>query len=635
MVKTRTVVQTRTHAQKYFQKLAKSTGSDDGFGPHDRFFERKLPSIASTTSKRARIVENTPMVVTSAIKLQSADAANKFYFPLESDSLKPFDRLSTPTISTFPNLFLPPPPQTDFPQPSPAACGRRKHMELNAAHILASGGSSQKMDMEGAKLLSKMKDQSIERSVDSGRRFRSTDLSLSIINPQGLLLTDSNEPGTPWDKQISALKETKFTDIAPPVAFFSDPGQYLCELRSLVAARDVNGIADQLRRIHDQDDMLGLVLNLTGQEGDRTFLMDTIDSVVNGGDVFEIVKLLLEYGASPSTCDSSGNTALLLSAELGLDRIGELLLTKGASINQANRDGNAAVHFAAMEGHVPFLQMLARLGANFHLHNGSAFGPLDLAGSRSANPGEREVVRRAMLFAEPRLRTLVLYHQDFLDHTARRPSDWEGPDRLKCIMGKLNNRQLFPDYNIEISSHFDKADVELLGRVHCAEYLTFVNDLSKQVQGGEEGVFRAPVPFTPQVQRHVMHQSSEELKRDENCDTSFSAGTLNAARRAAGAVAHAVDRVMLGRNRNAFCAIRPPGHHAGYRGLLDGADSCGFCIFNNVAAGALHALTDHQCERVAIIDFDVHHGEWIYPSTRKLPLLFVIRKWNRRHCSSF
>jgi acetoin utilization deacetylase AcuC-like enzyme len=118
------------------------------------------------------------------------------------------------------------------------------------------------------------------------------------------------------------------------------------------------------------------------------------------------------------------------------------------------------------------------------------------------------------------------------------------------------------------------------------------------------------LPFTPQVQRFVMRQASEELKSSENCDTSFSVGTLKAARRAAGAVAHAVDRVMLGRNRNVFCALRPPGHHAGYNGLLDGANSCGFCIFNNVAAGALHALEEHQCERVAIIDLDVHHGTY-------------------------
>lgn len=68
--------------------------------------------------------------------------------------------------------------------------------------------------------------------------------------------------------------------------------------------------------------------------------------------------------------------------------------------------------------------------------------------------------------------------------------------------------------------------------------------------------------------------------------------------------------VLVGRNRNAFCVVRPPGHHAGVQGLLDGGESCGFCIFNNVAAGAMHAISDERltCERCAIVDIDVHHG---------------------------
>ena len=68
--------------------------------------------------------------------------------------------------------------------------------------------------------------------------------------------------------------------------------------------------------------------------------------------------------------------------------------------------------------------------------------------------------------------------------------------------------------------------------------------------------------------------------------------------------------VLVGRNRNAFCVVRPPGHHAGVKGLLAGGESCGFCIFNNVAAGALHAISDERlmCQRCAIVDIDVHHG---------------------------
>ena len=113
-----------------------------------------------------------------------------------------------------------------------------------------------------------------------------------------------------------------------------------------------------------------------------------------------------------------------------------------------------------------------------------------------------------------------------------------------------------------------------------------------------------------QIQKKVIREA--QVKEGEHSDTSFSAGSLKAARRAAGAVQHAVDRVLVGRNRNAFCAVRPPGHHAGVNGLLAGGESCGFCIFNSVAAGAMHALSDDshrpRCERVAIVDIDAHHG---------------------------
>ena len=85
-------------------------------------------------------------------------------------------------------------------------------------------------------------------------------------------------------------------------------------------------------------------------------------------------------------------------------------------------------------------------------------------------------------------------------------------------------------------------------------------------------------------------------------DTSINAHTWDAALRSAGAAICAVDAVIAGELRNAFCATRPPGHHA-QRGR-----AMGFCFFNNAAIGALHALRRHGLSRVAIIDFDVHHG---------------------------
>ena len=87
-----------------------------------------------------------------------------------------------------------------------------------------------------------------------------------------------------------------------------------------------------------------------------------------------------------------------------------------------------------------------------------------------------------------------------------------------------------------------------------------------------------------------------------DADTHMSAGTLTAAMRAVGANIRAVDQVMAGKVANTFCATRPPGHHA------EREKPMGFCLFGNVSIAAKHALENCGAERVAIVDFDVHHG---------------------------
>lgn len=87
-----------------------------------------------------------------------------------------------------------------------------------------------------------------------------------------------------------------------------------------------------------------------------------------------------------------------------------------------------------------------------------------------------------------------------------------------------------------------------------------------------------------------------------DADTSVSPGSLQAAYRGVGANVKAVDLVMAGQAKNAFCATRPPGHHA------ETQTAMGFCYFGNVVIGARHALDAHNLDRVAIVDFDVHHG---------------------------
>src|SRR3954464_4956878 len=85
-------------------------------------------------------------------------------------------------------------------------------------------------------------------------------------------------------------------------------------------------------------------------------------------------------------------------------------------------------------------------------------------------------------------------------------------------------------------------------------------------------------------------------------DTAMNQHSWNAVLRASGAVVAAVDAVMAGELQNAFCAVRPPGHHACRSRAM------GFCVFNNIAVGAAYALRRHGLKRVAIVDFDVHHG---------------------------
>ena len=85
-------------------------------------------------------------------------------------------------------------------------------------------------------------------------------------------------------------------------------------------------------------------------------------------------------------------------------------------------------------------------------------------------------------------------------------------------------------------------------------------------------------------------------------DTVISPGSLDAAYRAAGSVVAAVNLVMGGELESAFCGVRPPGHHA------ESSRAMGFCLFDNIAVGAAHALATYDLKRIAIVDFDVHHG---------------------------
>ncbi len=115
----------------------------------------------------------------------------------------------------------------------------------------------------------------------------------------------------------------------------------------------------------------------------------------------------------------------------------------------------------------------------------------------------------------------------------------------------------------------------------------------------EEQILRV---HPPELIHHLLGAVPREGYAMVDGDTILSPGSAEAALRAAGALCAAVDAVMAGDARNAFCAVRPPGHHA------EPETAMGFCLFNTVAIGAAHARAVHGLRRIAVVDFDVHHG---------------------------
>jgi len=152
-----------------------------------------------------------------------------------------------------------------------------------------------------------------------------------------------------------------------------------------------------------------------------------------------------------------------------------------------------------------------------------------------------------------------------------------------------------------------------MGSYHpeCPGRLNAINDhLIAQRIDSYFDYHEAPLATLEQLLRAHSPAYLERLKRSVpdhgiqhlDPDTAMCPHTWQAALRSAGAGVLAVDLVMAGKAQNAFCAIRPPGHHA------ERENAMGFCFINNVAVAALHALEAHGLERVAIVDFDVHHG---------------------------
>lgn len=152
------------------------------------------------------------------------------------------------------------------------------------------------------------------------------------------------------------------------------------------------------------------------------------------------------------------------------------------------------------------------------------------------------------------------------------------------------------------------------GHPECPRRLSLIED-HLRIEGIDDFLHhhRAPLASRRQLERvhhpdyldRLAATSPAEGLVQLDPDTALGPHTLEAAFHAAGAVVHGVDLVMTGRAENAFCSVRPPGHHA------ERASAMGFCFLNNVAVGAAHALAAHGLSRVAVLDFDAHHGNGI------------------------
>ena len=162
-------------------------------------------------------------------------------------------------------------------------------------------------------------------------------------------------------------------------------------------------------------------------------------------------------------------------------------------------------------------------------------------------------------------KTALVTHEECLQHVTP-PGHPEQVARLEYILESLK------DINLLRVSAPMAADDDIL-RIHPREYINY-------------------------LQEAVPENGFKSL----DGDTHISSGSLNAAYRAAGGVLRAVDLVLSGEAKNAFVAVRPPGHHA------ETQTSMGFCLFGNIALGVKHALDFHGLKKVAVIDFDVHHG---------------------------
>ncbi len=197
----------------------------------------------------------------------------------------------------------------------------------------------------------------------------------------------------------------------------------------------------------------------------------------------------------------------------------------------------------------------------------------------------KKLNRAGIEYKEMGKKTGFVYHEKFLEHDTGL-SHPEKPERLQAIVNHLQEKGVWQKLHHLI---IDEAPLEVITKVHSQRHVQFVKE-------------RCEKGFT------ILDQGDTTV-----CEKSYDIALL-----AAGGVISAVDTVMSGVLKNVFCAIRPPGHHAETNAPM------GFCLFNNAAIAARYAQSKYNIRRVAILDWDVHHGNGTQEIFYNDPSVFYI-----------
>uniref|UniRef100_A0A7R9UC77 histone deacetylase n=1 Tax=Pinguiococcus pyrenoidosus TaxID=172671 RepID=A0A7R9UC77_9STRA len=551
-------------------------------------------------------------------------------------------------------------------------------------------------------------------SAEGGGKVESSGAAERLFSSPSL---SSSKASSPFGLSIS-LPVTEELRLPPPALAGAQVGNLtLPKLQTPLTSRQNSFSDDSVEHLHgvvrlqNLARLRGLLDGMNRRQIDcadddgYTALM--IAAALDTASASEIVDALVQAGADLERHDKKGFTALHWAAAVGTVATLRVLAKYGAEVDARSSVGDTPLHRAALLGRVDAVEALVdEFHANAKVHNnqGELAAQLScrLLLDDSASPeascrilGLQQRMHRIILEKTPEMIVSVFCHSDCMEHIAG-TAHQESPRRLAAILDTLHaDPSLALDEAVELRraklssdresrpsegdaaqegsdgagrrgkpsclafvSDFDLAPIESVERIHSEQYVRFVRMLADSL-GAEESV-----PFTPRVQRSCFGIKTPRAKPAAACDTSFSKATLRAALRACGAAIAAVDAVLqpeLGYGRRAFCCVRPPGHHAGIRGLgvssilgmgagtersangghgvprgvlftpglpadpytaqsgkgedrsaaqLAESASCGFCIFNNVCVAAAHALSKYRMtiKRIAVIDIDVHHG---------------------------